>query len=80
MAGYKSWNKNNGTSKSSIQSSGKLWSSKELLLLKELAGKNKPTGWVALELGRSRKSIYSKASKQGIQLQPSSQRPYRKVK
>lgn len=64
---HKGWNK--FSHKNSDRSPGKLWTSKELSLLKELASKNKPTDVIATELGRSRKSVYSKASKQGIPLQ-----------
>ncbi|MDV3557478.1 hypothetical protein CMU76_17250 [Elizabethkingia anophelis] len=55
---------------------GKQWTDDEIEKLKKLADGNTPTGIIGLKLGRTADSITSKASQQGISLQPTNQSPY----
>lgn len=55
---------------------GTPWTREENKTLKELASGNTPTRIIALKMGRSENSIYSKASDNGISLKPTNQSPY----
>jgi IS30 family transposase len=52
------------------------WTDQELTALRQLAKENTPTRVIALKLGRSETSIYSKAQREGISLKPTNQSPY----
>ena len=52
------------------------WTDQELTALRQLAKENTPTRVIALKLGRSETSIYSKAQREGISLKPPNQSPY----
>ena len=44
--------------------------------IKTLAARNKPTGLIAWEAGRTKASIYSIANQNGISLHPTNKSPY----
>ena len=56
--------------------SGKVWDSKQLSQLRDLARHNTPTRVIGLKMGRSADSVQSKASEKGISLKPTNQSPY----
>ena len=59
---------------------GKSWTAEDIAKIKDLAGKNTPTGIIGLKLGRTEKSIYGKANENKISLHPTNKSPYdRKV-
>jgi hypothetical protein len=60
----------------STQNSGKPWSPADVNQLARLAEQNTPTRVIGLKLGRTEGAVYSKASEQGIPLQPTNQSPY----
>ncbi len=60
----------------STRNTGKPWTQKDVAYLKELAAGNTPTGVIGLKLGRTKGSIQSKASSEGISLQPANKSPY----
>ena len=60
----------------SDRNSGKAWTSSEIDQLRSLANENTPTRVISLKLGRTPSAIYSKASDEGISLDPPNQRPY----
>lgn len=55
--------------------SGKSWSGQQSQL-RHLAAKNTPTRVIGLKLGRTPDAIQSQASKTGVSLKPTNQRPY----
>ncbi|PUA28614.1 MAG: hypothetical protein B0W54_12850 [Cellvibrio sp. 79] len=60
----------------STRNTGKPWTQKDVAYLKELAAGNTPTGIIGLKLGRTKGAIQSKASAEGISLQPANRSPY----
>ncbi len=56
--------------------SGKQWTDTDVNKLEKLADGNTPTRIIALKMGRSVDSIYSKASDENIDLSPTNQSPY----
>jgi hypothetical protein len=58
----------------------RLWTSQEVDALRQLAKENTPTRLIALKLGRSETSIYTKAEREGISLKPTNQSPYNRRK
>ncbi len=58
------------------RNSGKQWASGEVRELKQLAKQNTPTRVIGLKLGRTPGSIYTKASSEGISLDPVNNFPY----
>lgn len=62
------------------KNSGKEWSPADISKVRTLAGKNKPTGLIAWELGRSKSAIQNKASEEGISLRPTNKSPYNRRK
>lgn len=60
----------------STKNTGKPWTQEDVAQLKELAAGNTPTGIIGLKLGRTKGSIQSKASQEGISLQPANKSPY----
>lgn len=59
---------------------GKQWTDSEIKKLEKLADHNTPTGLIAWELGRSKASVYQKASEEDISLKPTNQSPYNRNK
>jgi hypothetical protein len=64
----------------STRNSGKQWSGSDRANLRTLAKGNTPTGVMSIKLGRSKSSIYSKASEMGVSLKPTNQSPYNRRK
>ena len=62
------------------KNSGKTWTNNDLTKLKELAKKNTPTGVISLKIGRTKASIYNKASQNSINLHPTNKSPYNRKK
>jgi len=60
----------------SDRNGGKPWTSSEVDQLQHLANENTPTRVISLKLGRTPGAVYSKASAEGISLNPPNQRPY----
>lgn len=60
----------------STRNSGTSWTAGQVRELRELVGGNTPTRVIGLKLGRTPASIYTKASQEGISLDPPNQRPY----
>ncbi len=56
--------------------SGKPWTPPEVAKLKDLAGRNTPTGLVAHKLQRTEDAVRSKASDERVSLKPTNQSPY----
>ena len=52
------------------------WTSQEVDVLRQLAQVDTPTRVIGLKLGRSERSIYSKAQRVGISLKSTNQSPY----
>lgn len=63
-----------------IRNAGKHWSGQEEKKLAQLAKDNTPTRVIGLKLGRPEAGVYSKASKLGISLEPTNQKPYSRRK
>ncbi len=63
--------------KKTPQNNNKVWTQEEVKKLQKMAG-TRPTGIIAYELGKSESSIYAKASKENISLNPSNKSPYNK--
>jgi len=59
---------------------GNPWTKTQIGQLKSLASKNTPTRIIGLKLGRTKESIYSEASKEGVSLKPTNQSPYNRRK
>lgn len=55
---------------------GNPWSKREDAALKQYAKENTPTRVIALKMGRTPASISGHASKIGVSLKPTNQRPY----
>lgn len=53
-----------------IRNAGKEWSGDDVNKLRELARQDTPTGVIGLKLGRTKAAIYTKASAEGISLEP----------
>ena len=64
----------------SNRNNGKIWTSKEVSALKNLASKNTPTRVIGLKLGRTPEAIYTKASQEDISLKPTNQSLYNRSK
>lgn len=62
------------------RNSGKQWTPTEVRELKQLANKNTPTPVIGLKLGRTPGSVYTKASEEGISLDPVNKSPYNRKK
>jgi len=62
------------------KNSGKSWTPADVKQLATEAKGNTPTRVIALHMGRSPESIYSKASEEGISLKPVNQAPYNRQK
>ena len=60
----------------STRNSGTSWTAGQVRELRELGRGNTPTRVIGLKLGRTPASIYTKASQEGISLDPPNQRPY----
>jgi hypothetical protein len=60
----------------STRNTGKRWSGGEVRESRKLAAGNAPTRVVGLKLGRTANAGQSKASEQGISLNPPNQSPY----
>ena len=58
------------------RNSGKPWTPAQVTQLRELARENTPTRVIGLKLGRTPSAVASKASSQGISLNPPNQSPY----
>jgi hypothetical protein len=58
------------------RNSGKPWTPTQVTQLRELARGNTPTRVIGLKLGRTPAAVTSKASQQGISLNPPNQSPY----
>jgi len=58
----------------------KHWTQPQVQQLRQLARGNTPTRIIALKTGRTPAAVQSKASKEGISLEPHNQRPYGKAK
>lgn len=63
-----------------IRNSGKEWTLKEVLQLRELARENTPTRVIGLKMGRPEGGVRAKASEEGISLRPTNQSPYNRKK
>ena len=61
--------------KKTPQNNNKAWTQEDIKKLEKMAG-TRPTGIIAYELGRSEASIYAKAAKEEISLNPSNKSPY----
>ena len=59
---------------------GTAWESKDIKSLRSLAEGNTPTRVIGLKLGRTERSVQSKASDEGISLKPTNQSPYNRRK
>lgn len=64
----------------SNKNTGKKWTADEVKQLKVLAKGNTPTRVIGLKLKRTPSSIYSKASDEGVNLNPTNQSPYNRRK
>lgn len=53
-----------------MKNGGKLWTKKDVSLLKNLASKNVNTDEIAKQLGRTTPAIYNKASDLSVSLKP----------
>lgn len=62
------------------RNSGKQWTNQDVANLKTLARQNTPTRVIGLKLGRTPDSISSKASQEGISLNPPNRSPYNRLK
>ncbi len=62
------------------RNTGKPWSDDDVVHLRKLADENTPTRVIGLKLGRTERSVYSKASRIGLSLKPSNQSPYNRRK
>jgi hypothetical protein len=60
----------------STRNSGKPWTPAEVSKLADLAAGNTPTRVIGLKLGRTEAAIYTKASEEGISLDPHNVSPY----
>lgn len=60
----------------STRNSGTTWTPAQVRELRQLANGNTPTRVIGLKLGRTPAAIYTKASQEGISLDPPNQRPY----
>ncbi|MDB5176578.1 MAG: hypothetical protein JWN75_246 [Candidatus Saccharibacteria bacterium] len=61
---------------STPKNNGKAWTPAQTQALKTLANGNTPTRVMGLKLGRTPESVQSQASKLGVSLKPTNQRPY----
>jgi hypothetical protein len=59
---------------------GKPWTAQQKLDLKQLARENTPTRVMGLKLGRTPDAVANEASKLGVSLKPTNQRPYGRKK
>ena len=58
------------------RNTGKPWTSSDLKDLKTLEAGNTPTRVIGLKLGRTPGAVSTKASQEGISLEPTNQSPY----
>lgn len=64
----------------SSRNSNKKWTGQDIQKLASFAAHNKPTGLIAWELGRTKDSVYNKASQENISLHPTNKSPYNRRK
>lgn len=64
----------------STRNSGTRWTDADVKELRRLADQNTPTRVIGLKLGRTEDSVYSKASEEGVSLDPTNQSPYNRSK
>lgn len=62
------------------RNTGKRWTRGEIRELRQLARENTPTRVIGLKLGRTPAAVYSRASGEGISLEPHNQSPYSRRK
>ena len=62
------------------QNANKRWSKEDVTLFKKLIIGNTPTPLIAYKLGRTEKSIESKANDLGLSLKPVNKSPYNRQK
>lgn len=62
------------------RNTGKQWTPWEVNQLRRLSKNNTPTRVIGLKLGRTPGSIYTKASSEGISLDPVNRSPYNRKK
>jgi hypothetical protein len=62
------------------RNSGKSWTPSDVTSLRSLAAQNTPTRVIGLKLGRTEDAVRSKASDEGVSLQPTNQSPYNRKK
>jgi hypothetical protein len=60
----------------STRNSGNRWTPGEVRKLRDLATGNMPTRVIGLKLGRTPEAVYTRASQEGISLDPTNQSPY----
>lgn len=60
------------------RNSGKQWTDKEIVTLKQLAKQNTPTRVIGLKLGRTPGAVSNMAYEEGISLKPVNRSPYGK--
>jgi hypothetical protein len=60
----------------STRNSGKEWTPQDIAQLKDLAAHNTPTRVIGLKIGRTEAAVYTKASEEGISLNPHNVSPY----
>jgi hypothetical protein len=60
----------------STRNTGSRWTPAEVRQLRDLAVGNTPTRVIGLKLGRTADAIYTRASQEGISLDPTNQAPY----
>lgn len=62
------------------RNNGKIWTSAEHAQMRKLVAQNTPTRVIGLKLGRTEDAVRTQASKEGISLKPTNQRPYNRRK
>jgi hypothetical protein len=62
------------------RNSGKAWTPKDVVQLKELASQNTPTRVIGLKLGRTPGSVSNRAAQENVSLKPTNQSPYNRKK
>lgn len=64
----------------STRNSCKAWTPAEVKQVKQLAKENTPTRVIGLKIGRTPAAVQTKASQEGISLNPTNQAPYNRTK
>lgn len=62
------------------RNSGRPWTSTERAQIRKMATQNTPTRVIGLKLGRTEDAVRTQASREGISLKPTNQRPYNRRK